>query len=47
MGWVTMLGLALIIIGIAGEDYAYFRERRMRGVIEDCLERRNCSRYLR
>jgi hypothetical protein len=47
MGWVTMLGLALIIIGIAGEVYAYFRGRRMRRVIEDCLEKRDCSRYLR
>jgi hypothetical protein len=47
MGWVTMLGLALIVIGIAGEVYAHFRGRRMRMVIEDCLKRRNCSRYLR
>ncbi len=47
MGWATMLGLALIIMGIVGLAYAYFRERRMRGVIEECLERRNCSRYLR
>jgi uncharacterized membrane protein len=47
MGWVTMLGLALIIIGIAGLAYVYFRERRMRRVVEDCLERRDCSRYLR
>jgi hypothetical protein len=47
MGWVTMLGLALIIIGIAGMAYVYFRERRMRMVIEECLKRKNCSRYLR
>jgi hypothetical protein len=47
MGWATMLGLALIIIGIAGLAYAYFRGRCMRMVIEDCLERRDCSRYLR
>ena len=47
MGWAMMLALALIIIGIAGEVHAYFRGRRMRRVVEDCLERRNCSRYLR
>jgi hypothetical protein len=47
MSWAIMLGLALIIIGIAGEVYAYFRERRMRRAIEDCLEKRDCSRYLR
>ena len=47
MGWITMLGLALIIMGIVGLAYAYFRERHMRRVIEECLERRNCSRYLR
>ncbi len=47
MGWVTMLGLALIIMGIAGLAYAYLRGTRMRRVIEECLERRDCSRYLR
>jgi len=47
MGWVTMLGLALIIIGIAGMIYVHLRGRRMRRVIEECLKRKNCSRYLR
>ena len=47
MGLAMILGLALIIIGMAGMVYAHLRRRRMRRVIEECLKRRNCSRYLR
>ena len=47
MNWAIMLGLALIIIGMAGMLYAHLRGRRMRRAIEECLKKRNCSRYLR
>jgi Tfp pilus assembly protein PilW len=47
MSWAITLALALIIVGIAGEVYAYFRSRYTKRIIEDCLKRRDCSRYLR